>query len=194
MYLIDNPLTCLYLALAILIFFLILFKIGNLLEEYIAKKPAKEPKKKDSKEKATKVTESKEKETKKEVVEEKKVAEEKSASKVLEDLPGDDKNNYLYDRFVLHPTRDDHIPIKSISDTFITEKDLKEIRNAKTYIRVSPVQKLNCGCHISCDTQGKIESIINENRSARSKLLREFDGLSKEMKLLIIENIMKNID
>ena len=194
MYLIENPLTCLYLALGILIFFLILFKIGNLLEEYIAKKPAKAPKKKDSNEKTSKVTESKEKDTKKEPVEEKKVAEEKAASKVLEDLPGDDKNNYLYDRFVLHPTRDDHIPIQSISDTFITEKDLEEIRNSKTYIRVSPVQKLNCGCHISYDTQDKIESIINENRSARSKLLREFDGLSKEMKLLIIENIMKNID
>jgi len=80
-----------------------------------------------------------------------------------------------------------------ILDTWV-EKDLKDIRNAKTYIRVSPVQKLNCGCHISCGAQEKIEDIINENKSARSKLLKEFDGLSKEMKLLIIENMMKNID
>jgi len=194
MYLIEHPLTCLYFALAILVFFLILFKISNLLEEYLAKKPAKEPKKKESKEKPSSAKESKEKEVKKEPVEEKKSTEEKAESKVLEDLPGDDKHNYLYDRFVLNPTADDNIEIKSISDAFITEKDLKDIRNAKTYIRVSPVQKLNCGCHISCGAQEKIEDIINENKSARSKLLKEFDGLSKEMKLLIIENMMKNID
>ena len=171
MLLLEYPLTCLYIALGLLVFFLLLFKIINKLEE-------------------TKAKEKKPKETKKEEVVEKK----EDSVKTLEDLPGDDKNNYLYDRFVTNPTKDDDIQIKTISDTFITEKDLEKIRTSKTHIRVSPVQKISCGCHVPSETSKKIEYMVNENKSARNKLLKEFDGLSKEMKLLLIENILNKMD
>lgn len=178
MLLLEYPLTFLFITLGILAFFLLLFKITNYLEEKKAKSPPKDKKEKEKDTKSSSSSDNKleEKET------------------IIEDLPGDDKNNYLYDRFVENPTKEDNIQIKSISDTFITEKDLDVIKNSKVYIKVSPVQKINCGCHISNSTHEKIESIINENRSARSKLLQEFDGLSREMKLLLIENIMKKID
>ena len=110
--------------------------------------------------------------------------------KILEDLPGDDKNNYLYDRFVVNPTNDDCIDLKSISDTFISDKELEKIRNEKIQIKVSPVERVTGCCHVSKETKDKIEN-IDENRTARSKLLQEFDSLSKEMKLLLIENILK---
>lgn len=176
MLLLENPLTFLYIALGLLAFFLILFKLLNKLEELKSKKKSSDSKKTNDAKKSD--------ETPKE----------EKSEKVLEDLPGDDKNNYLYDRFVVNPTNDDNIEIKTISDTFITEKDLNTIKNSKVYIKVSPVQKVNCGCHISTTTHQKIENIISENKSARSKLLKEFDGLSKEMKLLLIENIMKKMD
>jgi len=177
MLIVEYPLTFLYIALGILAFFLILFKINTYLEskDIKAKKTKSENKSNDNK-----VQEN--------------TSSENLDAKVLEDLPGDDKNNYLYDRFVEHPTCEDHVHIKSISDTFITEKDLEDIKNSKTYIRVSPVQKVNCACHLSSDTQEKISQIIDNNRTARSKLLEEFDGLSKEMKLLLIENIMNKKD
>lgn len=176
MLLLEYPLIFLYIAMGLLAFFLLLFKILNALEDAKAKKKSTDTKKSSDEKKSDSIV----KDSKEE--------------KVLEDLPGDDKNNYLYDRFVEHPTIEDKVEIKSISDTFITEKDLNEIKNAKTYIKVSPVQKISCGCHISHDTQEKKENIVSENRPARSKLLQEFDGLSKEMKLLLIENILKKND
>lgn len=178
MLLLENPLLCLYIVIGLIIFFSLLFKLLNKLEEMKVKNKEKSDKKdkKDSGEKKTEpVTEKKE----------------NKEEKVLPDLPGDDKNNYLYDRFVVNPTHDDCIRMKSISDTFISEKELEEIRSSKVQIDVSPVEKINCCCNVSKETTDKIENIVNENRSARSKLLQEFDGLSKEMKLLLIENILK---
>lgn len=177
MQLLDNPLIFLYIAMGILIFFLVLFKLLNILEDKLSKAKPKEAKK----------------EEKKDVKKESPVAKEevKEVPKdTLEDLPGDDKNNYLYDRFVLNPTPEDDIRIKSISDTFITDKDLQEIRERKTRIRVTPVQKVSCCC---CMPERPVESENKTNKPA-SKILREFDGLSKEMKLLILENILDSMD
>lgn len=180
MLIIENPLKCLFIALGILAFFLALFKLSDYLENKKAK-----PKKEKAKSEKNNIADTKAKEESSST---------KNEVKPLEDLPGDDKNNYLYDRFVVNPSCEDHIHIKSISDTFITEKDLENIRNAKTHIHIAPVKKLNCTHHLSNETQEKISQIIDENRSARNKLLQEFEGLSKEMKLLLIENIMKKMD
>lgn len=178
MLLLEYPLTCLYIALGLLAFFLILFKLANKLEEMVGKSKPKEKK-----------------EDKKEPLKEKEVTKDsEQKSKVLEDLPGDDKNNYLYDRFVVNPTIEDNIKVKSISDTFITERDLKEIKEKKTYIRVSPVQKISCGCCVPDEEKSTLENVIKENKSSKSKLLKEFNSLSKEMKILLIENILDSID
>lgn len=167
MLIIESPLFLLIIALGILIFFLALFKLLELWEKYKSNnKPIakKEPQK----------------------------VEKKEPEIVWEDDVFDEKNinNYLYDRFVVSPTIDDSFVDKQISEVFLDEKKYSEIRNKKVEIKVEPVQNLSEKEIL----YNKIEQLTNNNRTEKERLLDEFNHLSREMKLLLIENILQKID
>ena len=46
----------------------------------------------------------------------------------------------------------------------------------------------------SNQVHSKIAELTNNNRQEKERMLNEFNNLSKEMKLLLIENIMQKID
>ena len=169
MLIMENPLLMLFIALGILIFFLTLFKFLNMLES-IKAKPSKKTAKAEPKK------------------EEKPIEEKKEPAK---DEEFDYKNitNYLYDRFVTNPSRDDEYIEKNISESFLNDKEYSDIRNKKVDIRVEPVVDSSKDMLYQ-----KIQELTNNNRQEKEKLLDEFNGLSREMKLLLIENIMQKID
>lgn len=184
MLIIENPLVMLIIALIIMICFLIFFKIVNFFENIKVKSKPKSDKKA-SIAKSEKVSESKDDNANKIKVDE---------SEKSEDIPFDSKSmtNYLYDRFVVDPTIDDQTKYKSnISGAFISEEKYSEIRNNKVNIKVEPVGYSNYQRNRIYD---KINELTNNNRQEKEKLLDEFQNLSKEMKLLLIENIMQKID
>ena len=171
MLIIDNPLFLLFITLGKLIFFLTLFKILNYLESKKSKNSNKASK-----------SESK--------IEEK--------SKDLGCLESNDEfvdykkmTNYLYDRFVTTPTSDDDYIESNISESFISEDTYAEIRNKKVEIKVEPVTSNYSDKE---NLYKKIEELTNNNRTEKERLLDEFNGLSREMKLLLIENILQKID
>ena len=99
------------------------------------------------------------------------------------------QNNYLYDRFVDRPTCEDHIQEKKISDAFMSDSELNAVRNRDIKINVN---------NSSYDSdKSKLYSRINQmtssNLETRERLLKEFEGLSKEMKLLLIDNIIQKM-
>ena len=184
MLIIDNPLVMLIIALIIMISLLIFFKIVNFCESIKVKSKPKSDKK-DAVSKSEKVVASKEDNANKIKVDE---------SEKSEDIPYDSNSmtNYLYDRFVIDPTNDDPTKYRSnISESFISEEKYSEIRNKKVCINVEPVGYSN---YQRSRIYDKINELTNNNRQEKERLLAEFQGLSKEMKLLLIENIMQKID
>lgn len=164
MKIIENPMLFLFIALGLLIFFLTLFKYLNKAE---SKKSKTE--KKDSK------TESVTKEEKKD-----------SSNDVV-------YSNYLYDRFVSNPTKEDQVEYdSSISSAFLTEDEYQSIRNNKVEIKVKDTSSESALTEKEL-LYKKIESMTTENTATKEKLLEEFNSLSREMKLLLIENIMQQI-
>ena len=100
--------------------------------------------------------------------------------------------NYLYDRFVTNPTTDDAIYYRdNISQSFLSDEKYTEIRDKKVKIDVNPVERTCCGGN---KIHRKIAELTNNNRLEKERMLEEFDHLSKEMKLLLIENIMHKVD
>ncbi len=98
--------------------------------------------------------------------------------------------NYLYDRFVDRPTNDDCVPDRRISEVFISENESEKLKNSNSQINtISDSQ--------SSDDKSKLYSRINQmtsnNMEKRERLLKEFEGLSKEMKLLLIDNIIQKM-
>lgn len=125
----------------------------------------------------------KNKETKKEVAKKDDITQKEEK----EPTPFSD-TNYLYDRFVINPTIEDNIE-KNKSKTFLDEEDYQNIRNRKIEIKVKEVEDLevkNNALHT------KIQQMTNENRETKERLLSEYESLSREMKLLLIENIMNS--
>ena len=173
MSIIENPVKWLIGALCLLAFFMLLFKVLNAIEDKKAKSKSKESDKK--KEDAP-------------------IKDDKSASNFTAEKIVDDENiksdyfNYLHDRFVTNPSGEDNVKIKSISDAFLTGEECECIKHNKVHIHVTPVKKLEESK--PKDIKSMIENIIDENKTTKSKLLQEFEGLSREMKLLLIENIM----
>ena len=176
MSIIERPIIWLIGVLGLLAFMLVLFKVLNFFENKNVKSKGKSDKK----------------EEKTPQKEDKQVSESKESSeKIVDDEEvKSDYFNYLYDRFVVSPTSDDKIKIKSISDAFLTQNECENIKNNKVHIEITPVKCLHDNCNEHKDIKSTIENIISENKTTKSKLLEEFDGLSREMKLLLIENIM----
>lgn len=98
-------------------------------------------------------------------------------------------NNYLYDRFVDNPTSDDFVMEKKISDAFMSDKDLNAVQNYSANIKVNNVEHLDKKASL----HQRISQMTSRNYDTRERLLQEFEGLSKEMKLLIIDNIIQKM-
>lgn len=122
-----------------------------------------------------KATEKKDKEESKE---EKKSTEE-------EKYTGDKTSNYLYDRFVENPTSVDNNKVDSCCEAFITEDEFTEIKNNKVHIEVKSDTNIS-----ESNFSSEIDE-LQKNRLEKEKLLDEFNTLSREMKLLLIENILQ---
>ena len=184
MAIVEHPLSFLIIALFLLLGMLIFFKLVDFLfanaEKKKKKKESKSTEKKDSK-----PTEKKEEK----VVENKKIEEkpnESQPTQTVESKQGVNTTsngyNYLHDRFVDNPTTDDVVCNNENYSMFLSNEEYDRIRNEKIEIRVKEDGSLN----------GKIDTIIKGSNSEKERLLGEFNNLSKEMKLLIIENILKN--
>ena len=183
MLIVDNPLKLLYIALGILIFFLLLFKVINFLENIKVKSKTK----KESKPSVKSETKSESKETK---TDSESVVMEKATT---DDVVIDSKNmsNYLYDRFVTNPTVDDQVHQKANIPNYITQENADEIKNAKVKIDVTPIKE---PLTLESYTMHKVIENNAKSLEQKEKLLAEFDSMPKSMKLLLIENIMKGID
>lgn len=99
-------------------------------------------------------------------------------------------DNYLYDRFAVSPTREDYFEEKRISDAFIDESELDSIRNRNVSIHVNSVDS---AIGTKERLHQRISQMTSQNQATRERLLEEFEGLSREMKLLIIDNIMQKM-
>ena len=97
-------------------------------------------------------------------------------------------SNYLYDRFVSNPTSEDNIK-KITKKAFLEEEDYNNIKNRKIEIKVRDVEDLDVKNNA---LHSKIQQMTNENRETKERLLSEYENLSREMKLLLIENIMNS--
>lgn len=169
---IEDPLKYLILAICVLIFLKLFFKITD----FFANKKAKAKNKKEVV-KETKASEPVKEDKLKEIKEEVKKQEITNYS------------NYLYDRFVDNPSAEDEEDTSSIiSEAFITDQEFEDIKNRTTTIKVNDVEDINSNKN---DVYSKIQALANENQENKEKLLEEFNSLSKEMKLLLIENILQ---
>lgn len=176
MFLVEHPLIALIISLGILLFFKILFGLSNLLEKLqLSKKKSKDNKKEEKIEPA--------KVDKDEKSQQDAVAVQKSDG-------GNQKNavesNYLYDRFVVTPTIDDPKTCDDkISDAFLSPKDAKNIKDKKVDIRVEPVD-------LQKEKSSRVYEILQKYED-KQKLLEEFSNMPKEMKILLIENIISKM-
>lgn len=99
------------------------------------------------------------------------------------------QNNYLYDRFVDRPTSEDYIQPTKISQAFMTDNELNAVKNSDVKIRVND----NSMESDKSKLYNRINQMTASNLETREKLLKEFEGLSKEMKLLLIDNIIQKM-
>lgn len=172
MAIVEHPLRFLILALCLLLVLLIFFKLADFLRDRLEKNKKKESKPVEKKEeKASDVKKSDD-------------TLKQTEQKISPEHINTTSNgfNYLHDRFVENPTDDDVVVNSNYSSVFLTDDEYDKIRNEKIEIKVKEDGSLN----------GKVDAIIKGNNSEKERLLSEFNKLSKEMKLLIIENILKN--
>lgn len=175
-FIVEHPLIALIITLGVLIFFKLLFAISNFLENLGNSKKSNAPKESKT-------------DTKKE---------EKATSKITEENPKEEKikpicsvktssaDNYLYDRFVVSPTKDDSRRNEDkICNAFLEDNEAKNIRDKKLDIRVEPLD-------IEKEKSKKVKEILLKYED-KEKLLDDFSNMPREMKLLILENIMKNM-
>ena len=169
MFILDNPLMYFIFSLVLLALLMIFFKILN----YLETKPKTKPKEKKFNEKTSKIKEEKQEDVK----------EEKQEEIITNKDIVYSGENYLYDRFVTNPTEDDCVNTNLYSNNpFITEEEYTEIRNKKVKIQVKELKNE--------ELSSKLDRAINHNSKEKEKLLNEFNNLSKQMKLLLIENII----
>ena len=173
MIILENPVISLIIALSVLAFVLLFFKVINSLES------TKPKAKNDSKDKKS--------ESKNDSIDKsadsKKSEEQNTSSKDFDKSKStkSDNSNYLYERFVVSPTDDDKTMLDSnICSAFLNSKQEKDIHDKKVDIHVSPVVDIN-------------DSNLSTTDIEKQKLIKEFEGMSKEMKLLILENILKKM-
>ena len=188
MFIIENPIISLIIALCILIFFKLLFKILNFLENLNLQKKSKQ-KQQSSKTKETKdltnktniekesisnsLNKDSEKETKKD-----NLLNAKNSNIELE--------NYLYDRFVSKPTNIDNLRTDTnYRDAFLKKNVVEAVIDRKNFENKNTINKSDVEKNID-----KLSDLKNE----KQKVIEEFNSMSKEMKLLIIENILQKLD
>ena len=99
--------------------------------------------------------------------------------------------NYLYDRFVESPSKEDSPQVKKTFNNFLTDEEFKNIRDNKVEIHVKQVETLS-GDSRRNYLYNRIEEMATQNIDRKEKLLQEFDKLPREIKLMLIENIMQN--
>lgn len=174
MFIIEHPLKALFIALGALIFFKVLFAIANFLENLGGKKksePKKETKKEPAKEEVKPVT---------------KETSDSSKNSAVATTIKSNYDNYLYDRFVVTPTIEDlQKNDAKISEVFLRDKEAKEIKDKKLDIHVEPLD-------VEKRKSARVYEILQKYES-KDKLLDDFESMPREMKLLILENIMKNM-
>ena len=102
------------------------------------------------------------------------------------------QSNYLYDRFVDRPSSIDRVEDKIISSSFLSNEELDKIKNRNVDIRVKD-NIIQGNSESKTILYNKINQMTTHNSETREKLLKEFEGLSREMKLLIIENIIQKM-
>ena len=175
MFLVEHPLIALIISLAILVFFKILFGLSNFLEKLdFSKKKSKDNKKEEKIDSAK---------TKSEEKPQEKVESKTTASGNQKSI---DSSNYLYDRFVVTPTNDDpKTCVDKISDAFLTPKDEKSIKDKKVEIHVEPVD-------LQKEKSSRVYEILQKYED-KQKLIEEFSNMPKEMKILLIENIINKM-
>jgi len=98
------------------------------------------------------------------------------------------QSNYLYDRFVDRPSNEDNIETKQISESFMSENEYNTIINSQVNIKVNDNSYSE-----KSKLYNRINQMTSNNAETREKLLQEFEGLSKEMKLLLIDNIIRKM-
>lgn len=178
---VTNPLKYLVLVWIVLIVLLLLFKFNNWVDDRTPKKKDDKPKK--AKEETIKKIEEKSAESlsvTKGKDEEKKVAPKEEIFV---------NTNYLYDRFVENPTKDDIIEDKK-NGAFLSAEESEEIKNKKVEIKVKPVENLSQKEAL----YKKIEQMTSSNIEAKEKMLEEFESLPRTTKLMLIENIIQKMN
>ena len=174
---INNPLRFLIPIFMLIIILLILFKFNNWVDE-------RKIKEKKPKEKKAEPVKAEVKLEEKDPVKAENIEEKTKEIVVVTDT------NYLFDRFVTSPTSEDNIQDNSTQNsTFISDDELNEIKNRRTDIQVGEVQL--SGKEL---LYKKIEAMKNENLELKTKILSEFNSLSKEMKLMLLENLIQHMD
>ena len=163
MFILENPLKCFIFSLILLALFMIYFKILSYLD---SKKKAKNNKSDSKKEDKT----------------ENNIQNSKEDGLNLPEVPFSGEN-YLYDRFVLSPTDEDKVGVnQNANSVFLTEEEYCSIKNRKVEIKVKELENE--------ELSSRLDSVINKDTDEKDKLIREFNSLSKQMKLLLIENIL----
>ena len=194
---IDNFIELFLVVLFILALFLVLFKFGNWMEE----RPVKEPKKKKEKVKKEVVKEVKESSADISITSKSKdsvdikvdsSAASSSAASVSSNVEYYPSQNYLYDRFVITPTSDDNVQTKK-NTSFIDEDEAKRLRDEKLKIKVNDVVDISSKDLKKNSLYSRISEMANENLQTKEKLLEEFEQLPREMKLLLISNIIQKM-
>lgn len=194
---IDNFIELFLVVLFILALFLVLFKFGNWMEE----RPVKEPKKKKEKVKKEVVKEVKESSADISITSKSKdsvdikvdsSAASSSAASVYSNVEYYPSQNYLYDRFVITPTSDDNVQTKK-NTSFIDEDEANRLRDEKLKIKVNDVVDISSKDLKKNSLYSRISEMANENLQTKEKLLEEFEQLPREMKLLLISNIIQKM-
>lgn len=175
---VDHPVRAIIVVLGVIAFFKIIFWLGDFLTNLGNSKKSSAPAKKEEK-----------KEEKPPVKTEKPIEKEttsKSISSANSNVKSDTNNNYLYDRFVINPTKDDkNNCYQKINDAFLENNVAEAIKNNKVKIKVEPAD-------LNAEKNKRIQEILN-NAESRQKLIEEFSAMPKEMKLLMIENLLKKM-
>ncbi len=189
---IEHPMFCILSAVGMLIFFLVLFKIGNWLEKVDWSGQSKS---KESSKKETTIKEVKEKvassDTSKIVGDIKeKSSDDKESKSNAESSKNGPLNNYLYDRYVETPCREDHFPYSSkANDAFLTDGEIDAIQKRKIKIRVKENEEKSNNA-----VYKKLQEASVKEEKDREKILAEFNQLPRSMKLMIIQNILNTIE
>lgn len=198
---IDTPYEIILVVAAAFVVALVLMKLGLFLESLPApggsskskKEVVKEVKKEIKKEETATVNENKDKDKKAEQTNNSGCGNSYTCPYANMQAPtvtgGGGCNNYLYERFVDSPTAIDVVEPKKVSESFISNEEFSKIKDRDVKIRV----KEDNSSVTKNALYNRINQMTSQNNEKREKLLEEFEGLSREMKLLIIENIIQKM-